>query len=95
MNVALDYDDTYTRDPQTWRAVVNTLRAAGHSVFVVTLRDTSRMQAEPVLNDLRDLVDAVFFTACQAKASFMLNEHNILIHVWIDDNPFFIMKDAS
>lgn len=95
MLVALDYDETFTRDPATWISVVNVLRAAGHTVVVVTMRDTSRNEAEPVLIALYDHVDAVFFTARCSKWDYMMTVHKLLVHVWIDDNPLFILKDAN
>ncbi len=95
MLVALDYDETFTRDPSTWRQVISVLRAAGHKIVVVTLRDTSRNEAEPVLLALHDHVDAVFFTSRRAKAEYMFDHHQLFVHVWIDDNPLFILKDAN
>ena len=32
MHLALDYDNTYTRDPKTWDKVISIFRQAGHKV---------------------------------------------------------------
>lgn len=38
MNIALDYDGTYTADPDMWLRFVEEAQAAGHKVFIVTMR---------------------------------------------------------
>ena len=92
MNISLDYDDTYTRDPKMWNKFVDIARAAGHKVYCVTMR--YRSEGGIVIHDLEDRVDDIFFTGRQAKQPFMLKEQGINIHVWIDDNPSWINTDA-
>ena len=38
MNIAIDYDDTYTLDPCVWEAIIQLLKDNGHNVFCVTKR---------------------------------------------------------
>ena len=38
MNIALDYDDTYTLDKDTWNKVIETFIKSGHKVYCVTKR---------------------------------------------------------
>lgn len=90
MVLALDYDDTFTRDPVTWLSVIRVLRAAGHQVLVVTLRSTKRIDAEPVITALLDHTDAIYFTSGRGKAQHMF-ALGLNVHVWIDDNPSTIL----
>lgn len=92
MNISLDYDNTYTRDPETWIKVINTFQAAGHNVYVVTMR--SKEEGKPVTEALAGRADGVFFTNRKAKAKFMY-DRGISIDVWLDDMPFFVNNDAS
>ena len=38
MNIAIDYDDTYTLDKKLWNQVINMFISAGHNVYCVTKR---------------------------------------------------------
>lgn len=92
MNLSLDYDGTYTRDPALWDAVIKAFRMRGHKVFVITMRYES--QGAYVKEDLQGKVDKIYFTGHKAKQKFIL-EKGINIDVWIDDMPFFIYMDAK
>lgn len=84
MNLGLDYDDTYTRDPATWNAVISLLRKAGHTVYVVTWRFAD--ECGQVTRDLAGRVDGIYPTGRQAKEAYMYRQ-GVKIDVMIDDNP--------
>lgn len=93
MIVSLDYDGTYTRDPQVWDQIIEVLRLQGHEVYVVTMRYEAT-QGQEVYEALSGKVDKIIFTERKAKKTFLRNL-GILIDVWIDDIPYFILADAS
>jgi hypothetical protein len=93
MNVSLDYDSTYTKDPVLWDGVVAAMRARGHKVYLVTMRYNGH-EAEVVKRALDNKVDAMYFTGRKGKRTFMYDQ-GIHIDVWIDDQPDFIIMDAS
>lgn len=84
MNVALDYDGTYTEDPELWLAFVRALELRGHNVWIVTMRYAS--ETADMDKRIMELVDGVVFTGRQAKRK-ACEERGIKIHVWVDDNP--------
>ena len=93
MIVALDYDDTYTRDVLAWNKVVAVLLAAGHRVICVTWRSNT--------DENRKLVripgirwNEHFFTSHRAKKPFM-EAAGIEVDVWIDDNPEAVLRDMD
>jgi len=91
MIVALDYDDTYTRDPLAWARVVDVLKAAGHEVLCVTWRnDTDANRKLVVIPGLR--WNQHYFTQHTAKKRFM-ERQGICVDVWIDDNPEAVLRD--
>lgn len=92
MNISLDYDDTYTRDPDGWDVIIAFLRHRGHKVYVVTWRHPNT--AGEIFKKLDDKVDGIFTTGHQAKQSYMY-KHCIRIDVWIDDMPSAILFDNS
>lgn len=94
MNLSIDFDDTYTRDPDTWDKVIEIFRSAGHKVYCVTWRsDTFENKAE-VGSMLNHKVDAIFFTGQQAKKEYMYAQ-GIVINVWIDDMPFAVEEHGA
>lgn len=84
--IAIDYDDTFTACPETWRKVIATLCAAGARVFCVTFR--------PPTMPVYDFPGEVFFTSGQLKAEYM---HALKqdVHVWIDDRPELIGENPQ
>lgn len=85
MNIGLDWDDTYTRDPIAWDAIIKLMRQRGHYVYIVTWRD--ELEAQEILCDpVAHFVDGIFATNRQAKEAFMYKQ-GIRIDVMIDDNP--------
>ena len=91
MNISLDYDNTYTRDPIFWDLVVSSAKRHGHKVYVVTMRTPE--EGEEVRRYLQDKVEMIVFTSRRAKKDYCSNLM-ISIDVWIDDMPLFILKDA-
>lgn len=94
MRIALDFDQTYTLDPDCWFDVINTFQEAGHEVVVVTVRHPY-WDAHPYIDDLYKqlLVDCIF-TDGKAKKAFC-EERGINIDVWIDDRPQTILGDSA
>lgn len=93
MNIALDYDGTYTRDPEAWDQFIELMQRQGHTVYCVTMRYRNYEMKE-VLAALESKVDGIFFTERKAKQPFMF-ARGISIDVWVDDNPFWVNTDAA
>jgi hypothetical protein len=91
MMIALDYDDTYTRDPEFWDEVIAIAKSRGHSVICATMRHES--EGRDVLGDLGGVVEAFVFTDRKAKYK-AVHEAGYMPSVWIDDSPHFIHMDA-
>lgn len=93
MIISLDYDDTYTRDPEAWDVFIKLFRSRGHKVYIVSWR-CNGYEAEPVKVALDAKVDAMYFTGRKAKQKFMFDQ-GMRIDVWIDDMPMAIMFDDN
>lgn len=92
MNIALDYDGTYTADPELWLAFIKTAQSRGHKVYCVTMR----WEGEVGSMDPRLLqaVDQLFLTARAAKKPYM-DSLGIRVDIWIDDMPQWLLNDAG
>lgn len=92
MNIGLDYDDTFTRDPIGWTAVVKLLVSRGHLVYIVTWRNDE--EAKEVFAEMQYWqadIEGIYATDRKAKEPFMFAK-GIRIDVWIDDNPRAVIQ---
>lgn len=91
MNIGLDYDDTFTRDPAGWAAFINMMRSRGHEVFIVTWRTPEEtIEVTCSMHYWKANDSGIYSTSRKAKEKFMF-EQGICIDVWIDDNPRAIL----
>lgn len=88
MIVALDYDDTYTRDPIFWARVVGLAVERGHSVICVTKRDKNHA-IDPTHEPPLPANVEVVYAGAQWKQEAALAA-GYAVHVWIDDMPGLI-----
>jgi hypothetical protein len=92
MIVALDFDGTFTEDPEGWSGVIALFKARGHTIYIVTMRHPEVEEAIP--NFIKHIVDDIFYTGRLAKRKFMESK-GIKIDVWIDDNPEAVSMNAE
>ncbi len=90
MNIAIDYDNTYTLDPNFWNMFIETTKKSGHKVYCVTNRNTSAELAEPVLQSIGKYCPVIF--AGDDWKSNAVRQQGIQIDIWIDDMPELISK---
>ena len=94
MLLALDYDETYTRDPIFWDKVIRLANERGHSVVIATMRNDVPWEADEVRNELEGVgIEAFIFTNRKAKYPALYSA-GYYPSVWIDDSPNFIHNDA-
>lgn len=86
MTIAIDFDGTWTVDPDLWRAFVANARQRGHEVFIVTGRKdwSDDMERARLPVDVR-----IIYTAGQMKEA-AVRKSGLQIDVWIDDMPGMI-----
>lgn len=80
MNIALDYDDTYTKDPDFWEEFIHLCKHHNYNIQIITKRGPSNQGTCPVTSI------PVVYTDRRAKAQFC-SEHGIHVDIWIDDSP--------
>lgn len=92
LNIALDFDDTFTADPELWRKFVLSAEEAGHTVWMVTARrDTAdnRDIISKALGNLEDYVQ-VIFANLKSKMDHC-DSIGLKINIWIDDSPHAVV----
>lgn len=97
MNIALDYDGTYTHDPVLWLMFVIQAQHNGHDIRLVTMRFASEehggAEAGGIDPRLRALGVQIIFTSREAKGPAAAAQ-GFVADVWIDDNPRAINESA-
>lgn len=87
-HIALDYDHTFTVDPEGWRQFVRLFQERGHTISIVTARHDNFAEK------IEDAPDGckVYYTRRLAKRLW-LAMRGIEIDIWIDDDPLHIIQD--
>ena len=78
MNIALDFDGTYTADPELWDKFILLCQNSGHKVTIVTMRYPEE--------GINNLPYDVIYTNRKAKIKYCLKK-GITFDIWIDNNP--------
>lgn len=87
MKIALDYDDTYTVDPDFWQEFITLANTHGHQVIGITKRGPDNQGVITVPN--------ITFHHSNRLAKYKFAQDNGLnITVWIDDSPRNLFIDG-
>lgn len=94
MNIGLDFDDTYTRDPVAWNEFIRYFTSRGHKIYCTTFRFPE--QSQQVYDTIGTVIgnENCHFTSYTPKRKYMQSK-GIFIDVWIDDMPILIDKGAE
>ena len=82
--IGLDYDDTYTDDPELWRKFVSMAQERGHIVVFATARGGD----DPLEDSLPD-VDVVYSNG-EKKIKAFEEQGYPTPSIWVDDRPDLI-----
>lgn len=95
LNIAIDYDETYTADPALWYQFIQLAKAAGHNPFICTYRD-ERYDKDETLEFLEQDDLEVVYTRGVAK-KWWCEQFTGLdpVHIWIDDKPNRIYENST
>lgn len=91
-NIALDFDDTFTADPELWAAFVKLALNRGHQVFCVTARRNTEENTDAINEAFEqqgfDL--PIIFSNLGSKAD-EVERRGLKIDIWCDDSPWAIV----
>ena len=86
LTFAIDFDDTFSADPDLWRQLVPIMQWRGHTCVLVTNRP------EDMGNDVRaevgDLMPIVFAGVWSKRSAAHRAGYDV--DIWIDDSPEYI-----
>lgn len=85
MLIGIDYDDTFTRDPDFFREMISLLHSRGHQAMIVTQRPADSKN-EDLEKNIQGLVPIVY-AGEKWKTQAVMEETGQFVHVWMDDCP--------
>lgn len=85
LTIAIDFDDTFTADPDAWRDVIRILRHSGHRVICVSARRDDFANRRELTEALPSGVD-VLLAYDTPKRNFAASR-GYDVNIWIDDKP--------
>lgn len=94
MNIALDFDKTFTVDPRAWVDFIQLMNKWGHTVFIVTARDRFNDGINWATVGLGGPPAPVIWCDGVPK-QVIAAENGITFDVWIDDNPATIITPSA
>ena len=84
MTIAIDYDDTYTVDPELWRNFAELATRRGHTIICITARRKTLDNQQELARELPSCI-AAYFSYDEPKSDYA-RRNNIAVDVWIDDD---------
>lgn len=88
MIIAIDYDGTYSRDPQTFDTIIALLKSAGHTVICATYRSADNIQ--PVIDSIGKLCPVIL--AGNGWKREAAEKAGYKVDVFVDDMPSSIER---
>jgi hypothetical protein len=85
MQIALDFDETYTADPMLWASFVTKCKVRGHTVTFVTYRPDNGDNSD-IEYEAECLHIDIVYTGGRQK------QHVFEADIWIDDSPATIVR---
>ena len=86
LTIAIDFDDTFTADPQFWAKFIETCRMYQHTIICVSARRNTIEHR----HELRDLLPdgvPVLLSYDQPKRDYVAEHSEYKVDIWIDDRP--------
>lgn len=86
MNISLDYDGTYTEDPEFWHEVIRLAKDRGHNIYCISFREEQHMGEVHQSLDEHLGAENIIGTSFRSKSFTAFKK----LGVRIDDMPQFI-----
>lgn len=98
MNIALDYDGTYTNDTLLWKTFISICKYAYHKVIIVTARNKDLDENEELRELAANGVRVIYCDGVAKKHVILMlqsrGEEDLKIDIWIDDKPESIVSNS-
>lgn len=87
MNIAIDYDNTYTADPELFDSFIALAKARKHRVWIVSARRNT-----PENREIVNVPDVLTVLTGLAAKQWYMEQCGVRVDIWIDDDPKVITQ---
>ena len=90
MTICIDFDGTFTRAPEMWRAFIADATARGIQVVCITRRNDTpadRLEVETGFGDALQSLYALVMCGPGSQKADAARAAGIAVDIWIDDSP--------
>lgn len=94
LNIAVDFDRTYSADPATWLHIMRYLHSQGHNPFIVTARNQD-LDGNDYLDAIAQTGFDIYWCDGVAKRWCLANHYDVKVDIWIDDKPENILYNSA
>ncbi len=88
--IGLDWDNTFTADPQLWRGFIKEAQKR-HRVFIVTARPPEH--GEEIRKEMDPMGVEIIYCSGKPKIA-CADEAQVSIDIWIDDMPELLFAES-
>lgn len=91
--IAIDYDDTFTADPEFFSKLMLNATSRGHRVICVTCRRDSEENAEEMMEifEKYELLKIQIIFCNMGSKLWTMEQLKFKVDIWIDDGPHSIV----
>lgn len=93
ITVAIDFDGTFTRDPDLFTKIIYLFLEKGHQVVCITSREGDSQRAQELLDTIGKIIPVVFAGVKYKREA--AEEAGFSVDVWVDDFPITIDRIHS
>jgi hypothetical protein len=91
--IAIDFDDTFTADPELWSQFIAHAQDRGHRVLCVTARrDTDENRDDMTSCFILYGVDVPIIFCNLSSKLHTMERRGTKVDIWIDDSPYAIVN---
>lgn len=88
LTIAIDFDDTFTADPELWAGFIKSCIDRNHWVYCVTSRRNTDENINIITKAFNDQGLNVLIVFCNLKSKVKtMEDRGIKVNIWIDDAP--------
>lgn len=89
-NINVDYDNTFTSDPDFWVLFIDSAQLRGYKIFCISQRTDNCTNKEELRKALPAGV-SIFLTNHNPKKEWA-ERRGLTVDIWIEDNPLAIFE---
>ena len=97
MTISIDYDKTFSSDPEMWGQFAKSSAASGNQVVMISRRpdtEQDRNEITAALGDYASSFSSVLLVGEQFKDA-AAKAAGINVDVWVDDSPQFVKQQEQ